>query len=76
MTLDEIKAAVRAGKTVHWANKGYVVVRHVRKSGEEAWSLVFEPNGHGIGLTHADGVTMNGEQEKFFIAPESERGLT
>ena len=25
MTLDEIKAAVDAGQTVHWANTGYVV---------------------------------------------------
>ncbi len=25
MTLDDIKAAVDAGQTVHWANIGYVV---------------------------------------------------
>lgn len=39
MTLDEIKSAVLAGKTVCWANEGYEVVR---TSGQ--WLIVFTPN--------------------------------
>ena len=27
MTLEQIKAAVEAGKTVHWANTGYEVIK-------------------------------------------------
>ena len=27
MTLDDIKAAVDAGQTVHWANTSYIVLR-------------------------------------------------
>lgn len=67
MNLDEIKTAVREGKTVHWGNVGYVV-RRSEVSGREEFSIVFTPNGHSIGLTWRDEVTMNGKPGDFFLA--------
>ncbi len=64
MTLSEIKAAVEAGKTVHWANECYVVV----KDSLGQWLIVCTPNDHTIGLTWRDGVTMNGKPEDFYVA--------
>jgi hypothetical protein len=64
MTLDEIKAAVEAGKTVHWSNEGYTVI----KDSLGQWLIVHKDM--TIGLTWRDGVTMNGEPEEFFIAEE------
>lgn len=64
MTLAEIKAAVEAGKTVHWSNTGYVVTKD--RLGQ--FLITFSSNGSTIGLTWADGVTMNGKPEEFFIA--------
>ena len=66
MTLEEIKAAVLAGKTVHWANRGYVVT--CDKLGQ--WFIKCTSNNHHIGLTWTDGVTMNGKPEEFFIQQE------
>ena len=65
MTLDEIKAAVLAGKLVHWANALYVV-----KYSEQTkqFFIVCLDNQHTIGLTWRDGVTMNGEPEDFYIS--------
>ena len=66
MTLEEIKAAVDAGKTVHWATYSYEVVKgHGKAIGD--WFVVCIDNGSTIGLTHRDEVTMNGEPEQFFI---------
>lgn len=64
MNLEEIKAAVEAGKTVHWANKGYKVV----KDNLGHWLIIYTHTGYCIGLTHQDGVTMNGKPEEFFMA--------
>ena len=66
MTLDEIKRAVRAGKTVHWSNRAYRVV--LDSVGQ--WLIVCDLNGYCIGLTWTDDVTMNGEPEQFFVAPD------
>jgi hypothetical protein len=66
MTLEEIKAAVEAGKTVHWSHEGYTVIKAV-KGDHVQWMIVHE-QGHAIGLTWRDGVTMNGKPEDFFIA--------
>ncbi len=65
MTLDEIKAAVLSGKTVHWCNQAYKVTHY---KGE--FSIVCTLNGHSIGLTWRDEVTMNGKPEEFFIAED------
>lgn len=74
MTLEEIKAAVLAGKTVHWSNPGYVVV-HVAgradKDGTPAadrWLIRCAFNGSCIGLTWRDGTTVNGRPEEFYVA--------
>jgi hypothetical protein len=67
MTLEQIKAAVEAGQTVHWANSGYTVVKD--RIGQ--WLIVWDLGGrseHCIGLTWLDGITMNGAPEEFFIA--------
>lgn len=63
MTLQEIKNAVKVGKTVCWANTGYRVM------GEDLnnLSIVCLGNNHSIGLTWLDGKTMNGEEKDFFI---------
>lgn len=62
MNLDEIKAAVDAGQTVHWANRSYRVV----KDSIGQW-LIKCDNGYCIGLTWRDGVTVNGKPEDFFV---------
>ncbi len=68
MTLDDIKAAVDAGQTVHWANTGYVV--HKDRLGQHLIS--FLPNGSCIGLTDREGQRLNGKEAEFFIAQSKE----
>ena len=63
MTLPEIKAAVLEGKTVCWSNTGYIVIRD--NIGQ--WLIKFTPNDFYIGLTHRDGITLNGKETDFFI---------
>ena len=63
MNLEEIKAAVEAGKTVHWSNTLYVVI----KDSIGQWLIKCTDNDHCVGLTHRDGVTMNGKPEEFFL---------
>lgn len=64
MTLDDIKAAVDAGQTVHWANTGYVV--HKDRLGQ--YLITYLPNGGCIGLTDRGGQRLNGEEAEFFTA--------
>ncbi len=70
MTLQEIQEAVRAGKIVHWMNDGYTVRCTTYRSGGEQW-LIECQNGHCIGLTWADDVTMNGKPNEFYIGGQS-----
>ena len=63
MTLEQIKAAVESGQTVHWANDGYSVV----KDNLGQWLIVYDQNQNAIGLTWKDGKTMNGEGHQFYI---------
>lgn len=63
MTVDEIKDAVDQGLTVHWANTCYRVKRH-----DAGGYYIAHDSGHAIGLTMADGVTLNGEPFEFFLA--------
>jgi hypothetical protein len=63
MTLEEIKSAVEAGKTVCWGNPGYTVL----KDSIGQWLVRYVYNGYCFGLTHRDGVTMNGKPEDFFL---------
>lgn len=63
MKLEEIKRAVDAGKKVKWANKLYDVVK-----GKLGYFIVCSSNQSTIGLTHTDGVTLNGRPSEFYIA--------
>ena len=67
MTLDEIKAAVDAGKSVHWSNEGYLVHKDVLGQ----YLITFLPNGSTIGLTNATGDRLNGKEHEFFISSET-----
>lgn len=62
MTLEEIKSAVDAGKTVHWVNDGYVVVKDCLGR----YLITFPANGYCCGLTDQDGKMVDSELE-FFI---------
>lgn len=64
MTIEDIRAAVKSGKTVHWVNRGYVVV--MDRIGQ--FLIKFIPNGHCIGLTNLAGDTLNGKPEDFFVS--------
>lgn len=61
MNLQQIKTAVDNGLIVHWANKGYKVI----KDNKGQYFIV--SNGFFIGLTWQDGVTLNGKEEQFYI---------
>jgi hypothetical protein len=63
MTLNQIKEAINNGINVYWKNKGYKVI----KDKYNQYLIVYYPNNHAIGLTHNDGITMNGNEEDFFI---------
>ena len=70
MNLQEIKDAVEAGKTVHWATKAYTVIKDPLRDGTFQWLIGYNHGGnypHYIGLTWRDGVTVNGKPEEFFI---------
>jgi hypothetical protein len=67
MNIAEIKAAVDAGKPVHWANDGY----RVHRDGLGQYLITFVRNGSSIGLTDRIGQRLNGAEADFFI---SERG--
>jgi hypothetical protein len=62
MNVKEIKQAVDKGLTVKWANDLYDVVK-----GKDDYYIICSSNSHCIGLTHKDGITLNGEESKFYI---------
>ena len=62
MTLKEIKDAVAAGKTVCWSQDNYIV-----ENWKNGLHIVCQNNKSAIGLTHQDGVTINGNEEDFYI---------
>lgn len=66
MTLEEIKDAVNSGKKVCCVTTAYDVI--VDKLGQ--WLIVCSINDFTTGLTHQDGVTMNGKPRDFFIKDE------
>jgi len=71
MTLEEIKKAIADDKTVHWASDIYEVI--LDDIGQ--YLIKCELNDHCIGLTWLDGVTMNGDEDQFFIAPQCNTGV-
>jgi hypothetical protein len=69
MNLQQIKNAVRKGKTVHWTNSGYTVTLTLDADGTEDWKIVWSNRDQNcIGLTWTDGQTMNGNEDEFYIA--------
>lgn len=62
MKLSEIKKAVENGIRVFWKNENYEIV----KDAKNQWFIRSASNNHYIGLTHADGETMNGNENDFF----------
>lgn len=76
MTLNEIKEAVKEGKTVCWKQSNYTVEHSVgtmlnqdtmKHEPTESYDIVCSSNDHRIGLTWTDNVTMNGKEEDFYI---------
>lgn len=67
MTLEEIKQAVRSGKTVCAGTDAYEVRMHKFRSGEEQWLVCCTFNKYCYGLTWQDGKTMNDKEESFYI---------
>lgn len=65
MTLNEVKTAVRAGRTVYVRTEAYLVVRD--NLGQ--WLIVCAQNGYTTGLTWRDGIRMNCAEEDFILAP-------
>lgn len=63
MNISEIKAAVDSGKTVHWSNTGYEVV----KDHPNTYLIKFNRTGSCIGLTNRSGDKLNGLEVDFFI---------
>jgi len=68
MTLEDIKAAVDGGETVHWVNEGYRVIKD--RLGQ--YLIIFLPNGSAIGLTDQSGRTLNGREADFFVSRAAE----
>ena len=64
MKLAEIRRAVDEGLMVHWQHREYEVIR---SSMHPSYLIRSTATGHCIGLTWADGVTLNGKEEDFFI---------
>ena len=62
MTLEQIKQAVQAGRTVHWVSTAYRVI--CDRLGR--FLILCDANQDCIGLTHRDGVTLNGRESQFF----------
>jgi len=59
----EIKKAVDHGKEVCWSNHGYRVI----KDNIGQYFIKCLSNNYMIGLTHMDGITLNGKASDFFV---------
>lgn len=64
MKLAEIRRAVDEGLMVFWQNREYQIIP---SSMHPSYLIRSTATGHCIGLTRADGVTLNGKEEDFFI---------
>jgi hypothetical protein len=69
MNVKEIKRAVDEGLQVCWSSMDY---RVWKESGSNRYYICCGPTGHKIGLTWADGTTLNGKEEDFFVACRGE----
>lgn len=61
MNVQEIKNAVDEGLTVHYRNSSYTIIR------DNKGQYLIKSGGGCIGLTYRDGVTLNGNEEDFYI---------
>ena len=66
MDLQTIKVAVLNGHTFYWSTSAYVVKYNERGG----FNILYMPYGNCIGLTHKDGVTLNGKESEFFMPVE------
>lgn len=66
MTLLEIMEAVDAGREVYWSNRGYRVIKDSLGRYLVGWNIG-APGENYWGLTHTDGVTLNGNPRDFFL---------
>lgn len=69
MTLQEIKDAVDAGKTVYWASSAYRVIKD--EIGKYLIEYRYGTSYNYVSLTWCDGVTLNGNPNDFFIGKQS-----
>jgi hypothetical protein len=70
MNVQEIKRAVDEGLQVCWTSTAYKVWK---QQGSSSYFISCGTTGHTIGLTWADGVTLNGLEEEFFVEGAAER---
>lgn len=75
MNYQQIANAVDAGRVVHWQHPEYRVIpgpSHPSNEGNcinpAIRYLISHVNGHAIGLTWTDGVTLNGKEADFYVA--------
>ena len=62
MKLHEIKDAISNGQRVCWKYDSYEVIRDKHQQ----YLIKCHMNGTAIGLTRADGTTLNGKEEDFY----------
>jgi len=63
MNIDDIKKAVDLGKTVHWSNEGYQVVKS--KDGD-SYGVLFLVNDNYVNLEFED--SLQGDEADFFLS--------
>ena len=71
MNLEQIKQAIARGDKVHWSNSAYDVI--CDKLGQ--YLIRCNLNDSCIGLTWRDGVTMNGDEDEFYLGYKEESTL-
>lgn len=69
MNVLEIRRAVDEGLIVCWTSVDYRVLKN---PGTDSYFINCKPTGHTIGLTWADGKTLNGKEDEFFIIDTAE----
>tara|TARA_R110000851_G_scaffold119517_2_gene247359 strand:+ start:68 stop:274 length:207 start_codon:yes stop_codon:yes gene_type:complete len=67
MTIQEIKQAILEGLIVHWSNDSYQVQTSGAKDNILNYNIVCLTNNSCTGLTWLDGVTLNGNEQDFYI---------
>jgi len=63
MNANEIRKAIDSGSKVYWSNYAYEVI----KDSIGQYLIKCHINNSYIGLTHRDGVTLNGKEQDFFM---------